>query len=163
MLMKYLRVFILLLFPLVIFSCETESTSYNPDLEGTYLCEAHIKRPAGYWTSTEDDIWCPVGMTGFDEASMEVMNETIVLAFDSENTFVINEIESINAIQLFDDMSISLGEAAEEIGAPIELYGTFHSEDSLTFHMKLIKRSSEHYGTTSSFGEVTDDYYCIKQ
>ena len=153
-----MKTFILIfLTSLLIVSCDSEDVSYNPELEGSYLCEAVVKTPGGYWSCDVEDMWCPVGMTGFVDPSEQFLESILNVSFSSPSIFSIGNFYDSEQINLFSDMSVESDYEYTMIS------GSFYGEDSLKLHVTTVKAAYEAYGISSSFGQVTDDYYCVKQ
>lgn len=153
-----MRTFILIfLSSILIVSCESEDVSYNPELEGIYMCEASINTPGGFWSCDVEDMWCPVGMTGFVDPSEQIIDSILNVSFSSPNTFGITNFYDSEQLNLLSDMSIENDNEYSMIS------GSFYGQDSLSLHVTTVKAAYEAYGISSSFGEVMDSYYCVKQ
>lgn len=154
--MKTYQLISLLSFLTLLISCDTEDVSNNPELEGTYLCEAHIKITWQDFPYVEDEECIYLSGNDASENYVQIIDSIIQLSFDSENVFHINNFEDLDQINVSEDLSISSPSSSL-------LQGSFHANDSLSFDLSVIKPAGNINNPYTVYNIVTDHYYCVKQ
>ena len=146
------------LLSLLIVSCDSEDVSYNPEFEGSYLCEVDVYVPIG--REPEECIYLP------HEDNQHIIRQEeqlIHLDFNSENTFEIDEFDNVLEIEINESNMVS---GLSSYGDYEGLNGLFLDNNDLQFSVSVI-RSQELLQPNDEFIPVAlfvkDNYYCIKQ